>query len=93
MDCSEIRRRVRPSFPLDLLARTPEELRDRLQIADPFWQESHRKGRCFMKPATAEWVVKAEGDFRTAERELAVIDFPIHAFPAIVPPPRTSSCR
>jgi len=29
-----------------------------------------------MKPETAEWVVKAEGDFRTAERELAVTDFP-----------------
>jgi HEPN domain-containing protein len=25
-----------------------------------------------MKPATAEWVAKAEGDFQTAQRELAV---------------------
>jgi len=42
---SEIRRRVRPSFPLDLLVRTPEGLRSRLQIADPFWQEIVQKGK------------------------------------------------
>lgn len=31
-----------------------------------------------MKPATAEWVTKAEGDFQTAQRELAAPDVPNH---------------
>jgi len=29
-----------------------------------------------MKPATREWIAKAEGDFATARRELAVVDEP-----------------
>lgn len=29
-----------------------------------------------MKPETAEWVEKAEGDFRTARRELFALDSP-----------------
>jgi HEPN domain-containing protein len=29
-----------------------------------------------MKPATSEWIAKAEGDLRTAERELSVTDEP-----------------
>jgi HEPN domain-containing protein len=31
-----------------------------------------------MKPTTAEWVVKAEGDYLTASRELAVKEGPNH---------------
>ena len=29
-----------------------------------------------MKPETAAWVAKAEGDFRTAKREIAALDLP-----------------
>ena len=29
-----------------------------------------------MKPITAEWIAKAEGDFATAQRELSAIDHP-----------------
>jgi HEPN domain-containing protein len=31
-----------------------------------------------MKPTTAEWIIKAEGDYLTARRELAVKDNPNH---------------
>ena len=34
------------------------------------------KGRCSMKPMTAEWVVKAEGDFATMRREGRVAEQP-----------------
>ncbi len=32
----EIRLRVRPCFPMDLLVRTPEKVRERLALGDPF---------------------------------------------------------
>ena len=33
--------------------------------------------RCSMKRITREWIEKAEGDFRTATRELAVLSDPM----------------
>src|SRR3989339_247545 len=36
----------------------------------------HKKERHFMKPETAEWVEKAEGDFRTAGREKNTAEYP-----------------
>ena len=34
-----IRCRLRPPFPLDLLIRTPEKIRERVQLGDPFIQD------------------------------------------------------
>lgn len=34
-----IRARTRPGFPLDLIVRTPEQLRERLRLGDPFLTE------------------------------------------------------
>lgn len=42
---SEIRRRVRPQFPMDLLVRTPGQMRDRLQKGDCYFKEISNKGR------------------------------------------------
>jgi predicted nucleotidyltransferase len=42
---SEIRGRLRPRFPLDLLVRTPEELRRRLALGDCFLKEIMLKGK------------------------------------------------
>jgi predicted nucleotidyltransferase len=42
---TEIRGRARPPFPLDLLVRSPEELRARLAMGDCFLQEICDKGR------------------------------------------------
>lgn len=33
---AEMRLRLRPRFPLDLLVRTPGKIRERLQLGDPF---------------------------------------------------------
>ena len=41
----EIRLAVRPSFPVDLLVRTPEQVRDRLDLGDPFMEDIVRKGK------------------------------------------------
>jgi predicted nucleotidyltransferase len=35
----EIRMRLRPSFPVDLLVRTPEKVRKRIEMGDAFMQE------------------------------------------------------
>ena len=42
---SEIRKRIRPGFPLDLLVRTSEQLRQRLMIGDGFFDEITRQGK------------------------------------------------
>ena len=42
---SEIRTRVRPTFPVDLLVRTPEEIHERLTLGDCFIKEIVEKGR------------------------------------------------
>jgi predicted nucleotidyltransferase len=41
---AEIRSRLRPDFPLDLLVRTPEEISKRLAEGDPFIGELAEKG-------------------------------------------------
>lgn len=42
---AEIRRRTRPRFPLDLLVRSPEQLRLRLDMQDGFMREVMHKGK------------------------------------------------
>jgi len=39
-----IRQRISPEFPLDLLVRTPEQVRERLAMGDPFLNEILREG-------------------------------------------------
>ena len=41
----EIRGRVRPRFALDLLVRTPEQIRERVALGDCFVKEIMEKGR------------------------------------------------
>ncbi len=41
----EIRRQVRPPFPLDLMARTSEQIQQRLDMGDFFIQDIIKKGR------------------------------------------------
>jgi predicted nucleotidyltransferase len=41
---AEIRNRVRCRFPLDLLVRAPEEMRQRLNAGDPFLREIAERG-------------------------------------------------
>ncbi len=42
---TQIRNRVRPSFPLDLLVRSPDQVRERLGMGDPFLREIVRDGK------------------------------------------------
>jgi len=41
----EIRLKLRPSFPMDLLVRTPEKVRERLEMGDGFMREILAKGK------------------------------------------------
>jgi uncharacterized protein len=41
----QIRLKLRPSFPVDLLVRTPEKIRQRLQIDDQFIKDILEEGR------------------------------------------------
>jgi uncharacterized protein len=41
----EIRRQIRPPFPLDLMARTPEQIQQRLDMGDFFIRDIIQKGR------------------------------------------------
>lgn len=41
---AEIRGRVRPRFPLDLLVRTPQQVRERLAIGDTFLRDVSERG-------------------------------------------------
>lgn len=41
----EIQLKLRPSFPLELLVRTPEKVRERLEIGDGFMREILTKGK------------------------------------------------
>jgi predicted nucleotidyltransferase len=41
----EIRLKLRPSFPLDLLVRTPEKVRERLAMGDDFMREVLEQGK------------------------------------------------
>jgi predicted nucleotidyltransferase len=42
---STIRSRTRPSFPMDLVVRTPQQLRQRLAMHDVFMRDITRKGK------------------------------------------------
>ncbi|HEV2718595.1 MAG TPA: nucleotidyltransferase domain-containing protein [Thermoanaerobaculia bacterium] len=42
---AEIRSRLRPTFPLDLLVRSPETLHERLELGDPLFVEIATTGR------------------------------------------------
>jgi len=42
---TEIRGRVRPRFPLDLIVRTPDQIRERLELGDCFVKEITEKGK------------------------------------------------
>ena len=41
----EIRMRLRPAFPVDLIVRTPEKVRERLAMGDPFMREILEEGK------------------------------------------------
>jgi predicted nucleotidyltransferase len=41
----EIRLKVRPSFPIDLIVRTPEKVRQRVEMGDCFMREILEKGK------------------------------------------------
>jgi len=41
----EIRMRLRPRFPMDLLVRTPEKVRQRIQMGDDFMREILEEGK------------------------------------------------
>ncbi len=41
----EMRLKIRPPFPVDLLVRTPEKIRERLMLGDPFIRSILEKGK------------------------------------------------
>ncbi|MCJ7777181.1 MAG: hypothetical protein MUP16_02555 [Sedimentisphaerales bacterium] len=41
----EIRMKLRPKFPLDLLVRTPEKVRQRIEMGDSFMKEILKQGK------------------------------------------------
>lgn len=41
----KMRLQLRPSFPVDILVRTPETVRDRLAMGDPFMQQILEEGK------------------------------------------------
>ena len=41
----EIRMKLRPNFPMDLLVRTPEIVRERIEMGDAFMREIVERGR------------------------------------------------
>ena len=47
----KIRGRVRPKFPLDLLVRSPEQIRQRLTLGDCFLKEIAEKGKVLYESA------------------------------------------
>ncbi len=48
---TQIRRRVRSPFPLDLIVRTPEQVRERLALDDPFVKEIVERGHLLYEAA------------------------------------------
>jgi len=42
---AQIRKQVRPSFPADILTRTPSQIKDRLKLGDCFIREITEKGK------------------------------------------------
>ena len=47
----EMRMKLRPSFPLDLLVRTPSKIRERLAMGDDFIREILEKGKVLYEAA------------------------------------------
>ncbi len=47
----EIQMKLRPAFPVDLLVRTPEKVRERIAMGDPFMQEILRHGKTLYEAA------------------------------------------
>ncbi len=47
----EIRLKVRPPFPVDLLVRTPEKIQERLEMGDCFMREILAKGKVLYETA------------------------------------------
>jgi len=47
----EIQMKLRPAFPVDLLVRTPEKIRERIAMGDTFMQEVLRQGRILYEAA------------------------------------------
>ena len=48
---TQMRQRVRPSFPMDLIVRTPQQIRDRLALDDPFVREVIERGHVLYEAA------------------------------------------
>ena len=48
---AQIRRRIRSPFPLDLIVRTPEQVRERLALDDPFVKEIVERGQLLYEAA------------------------------------------
>jgi len=59
----EIRREVKPPFPLDLMARTSEQIQQRLDMGNFLFKTLLTKVASSMRPITQEWITKAESDF------------------------------
>jgi hypothetical protein len=58
---------VNNDFPLDLIVRTPKEMAWRPAEGDSFLEEVVSRGKILsLKKTTAEWVRKAEADYRGA---------------------------
>ena len=68
----EITRALSPHpFGMDILVRTPAQLRERIAMGDLFSsRDRHQGAKCYMNVLVAEWVRKGDGDFTTARREL-----------------------
>jgi predicted nucleotidyltransferase len=47
----EIQMKLRPAFPVDLLVRTPEKVRERIAMGDTFMQEILGQGRVLYEAA------------------------------------------
>jgi predicted nucleotidyltransferase len=47
----EIRMKLRPQFPVDLLVRTPEKVHERLEMGDCFMQEIVEQGKVLYEAA------------------------------------------
>src|SRR6266704_3993645 len=61
---AEITCRVHPRrYPLDLIVRSPEMVRTRLQMNDWFMRDVMREGRVLYAACTEEWNRKADADF------------------------------
>ena len=47
----EIRMKLRPSFPVDIIVRTPEKLRQRLEMGDDFMRQILQEGKVLYEAA------------------------------------------